>query len=437
MPDSPLNTGRKKLTVKERLREPHILAEMVKLSLNQSSASQKEFLQVLEGLAGAIRDMLENAGLIHAVEIDHRRMWAEVAGKPISFVDGGMANVTSLGTEPIAVRVGSYTVTPGNAGEDRETFNMEKQLVAELFDTSSSKGIFDDLFEDPSKLRDAARFCLETSAAVQCLERHPKPEFLFLHGALVNPVSAYADQHFPAFSQRGIDILLPPQERNRKGREATFVCVYLYMLEALARSGANVASVVERASASMLVSTTLLQDLKKLPVSPGATDLEAAVRRIRDFRIPDSLLFHAILNEGEYITPVAVDRNVESKRPQYSFDIIGLYPLPKVTYVGVGHFVQPLRVEFFDPPPAGYETCIRLVIHACRLMPNYAFPAGLDIVDKFAKVPNWMSRPINSTMAVQLLKNAIDNGNPRIIEAAKRMLCGTKRDWLFRPDFKG
>ncbi|HOX64153.1 MAG TPA: hypothetical protein PLL56_14940, partial [Verrucomicrobiota bacterium] len=72
MPDSPLNTGRKKLTVKERLREPHILAEMVKLSLNQSSASQKEFLQVLEGLAGAIRDMLENAGLIHAVEIDHR-----------------------------------------------------------------------------------------------------------------------------------------------------------------------------------------------------------------------------------------------------------------------------------------------------------------------------------------------------------------------------
>jgi hypothetical protein len=48
-----------------------------------------------------------------------------------------------------------------------------------------------------------------------------------------------------------------------------------------------------------------------------------------------------------------------------------------------------------------------------------------------------MSRPINSTMAVQLLKNAIDNGNPRIIEAAKRMLCGTKRDWLFRPDFKG
>ena len=435
MPDASQNTGRKKLTVKDRLREPHVLAEMVKLSLTQSSASQKEFLQVLEGLAGAIRDMLENAGLIHAVEIDHHTMWAEVAGKSISFIDGGMANVTSLGAEPIAVRVGSYTVIPGNTGDERENFNMEKQLVAELFDTTSSQGIFDDLFEDPSKLRDAARFCLETSAAVQCLGRTPKPDFLFLHGALVNPVSAYADQHFPAFSQRGLEVLLPPVERTRTGRDSTFVCVYLYMLKALANSGANVASVVERASTSMLVSTTLLKDLNKSSVSPGASVLEEAARRIRDFRIPDSLLFHAILNEGEYLTPVAVDRNVESKRPQYSFDVIGEYPLPKVTYVGVGQFAQPLRVEFFDPPPAGYETCVRLVIHACRLMPNYAFPAGLDIVDKFAKVPNWMSRPINSTMAVQLLKSAIDNGNPKIIEAAKRMLCGTKRDWLFRPKF--
>jgi hypothetical protein len=70
-------------------------------------------------------------------------------------------------------------------------------------------------------------------------------------------------------------------------------------------------------------------------------------------------------------------------------------------------------------------------------MPNYAFPAGLDIVDKFAKVPDWMSRPISSSMSVQLLKRAIDTGNPKIIEAAKRILCGTKREWLFRPNFNG
>ena len=437
MPSGTTQSKDRKLSVKQRLREPHVLAEMVKLSLTHSSEAQKQFLEVLEGLADAIRDMLENAGLIQSVEVDHTTMWAQVAGKAITFVDGGMANVMSLGAEPIAVRVGSYTVVPGSKTSDRESFKMEKQLVAELFDMSSSEGIFEDLFEDPSKLRDAARFCMEASAAVQCLCQHRKPDFLFLHGALVNPVSAYADQHFPSFSARGLEILLPPSERSRTERNAKFVCVYLHLLKALETSGANVASVVERASASTLVCRTLLDQLKGSSVSSGSVDLEKAKDRIRDYRIPDSLLFHAILNEGEYLSPVAVDRNVESKRPQYSADVIGQYPLPRVTYVGVGQFAQPLRVEFFDAPPAGFETCVRLVVHACRLMPNYAFPAGLDIVDKFAKVPNWMSRPIHSTMAVQLMKRAIDTGNPKMIEAAKRMLCGTKRDWLFRPDFNG
>ncbi len=426
---------KRRLSVKERLREPHILGEMVRLSLTHSSESQKQFLQVLEVLADSIREMLEAAGLIRSVDIDHRSMWSDVAGRAIGFIDGGMANVMSLGAEPVAVRVGSYTVVPGRKTRDREDFRMEKQLVAELFDLSGSGGIFDDLFEDPSKLRDAARFCMETSAAVQCLGRTPKPEFLFLHGALVNPVSAYADKHFPAFSARGLEVLLPPSERDREGRDAEFVCVYLHLLKALENSGANVASVVERASASMLVSTTLLAQLAESPGSPGASVLQEAIHRIRDYRIPDALLFHAILNEGEYLLPVAVDRNVEAKRPQYSAHIISQYPLPRVTYVGVGQFAQPIRVEFFSAPPAGFEMCVRLVVHACRLMPNYAFPAGLDIVDKFAKVPNWMSRPIHSTMAVQLMKRAIDTGNPKMIEAAKRFLCGTKRDWLFRPNF--
>ena len=430
----PKRTARK-FSVKERLRQPHILAEMVKLSLSHSSEAQKQYLEVLETLATGIRDMLESAGMIRLVGIDHARMWSEVAERPVAFVDGGMANVTSLGAEPVAIRVGSYTVIPGCKDSSRESFRMEKQLVAELFDLRSSQGFFEDLFEDPSKLRDAARFCLEVAGATQCLRQSPQPQFLFLHGSLVNPVSAYADQHFPAFSRRGLEILLPENERQRTGREAKFVCVYLRLLQMLQEPGINVASVVERASASTIVSRSLLEQLKSSPVSPGASVVADAVHKIEDYRISDAVLFHAILNEGEYVSPVTVDRNVEHKRPQYSADVIARYPLPKLTYVGVGEYAQPLRVEFFDEPPDGYEFCVRLVIHSCRLMPNYAFPAGLDIVDKFAKVPNWMSRPINSTMAVQLLKRAIDTGNPKIIESAKRMLCGTKRDWLFRPTF--
>lgn len=427
----------RKRTVEERLKDTHVLEQLLKLTLAQSSEAQKNFLSVLETLASGIREMLDAGGLIHSIGIDHAKIWSDVAGRAISFIDGGMANVVSLGAEPIAVRVGSYTVIPGRKDASRESFRIEKQLVAELYDLSGQDGLFEDLFEDPAKLREAARYCLELAGGVQCLAQNPKPEFLFLHGALVNPVSAYADKKFPPFSVRGINTLLPPSEQNRTGRDAEFVSVYLRLMQLLQNSGANVASVVERASPSTLVSRTLLDSLKNSPVSPGSAQLEDAKNKIIQYKVTDAVLFHAILNEGEYLKPMPVDRNTESKRPQYSAHIIANYPLPKVTYLGVGEFAQPIRIEFFDEPPAGYELCLRLALHACRLMPNYAFPAGLDIVDKFAKVPDWMSRPISSSMSVQLLKRAIDTGNPKIIESAKRMLCGTKREWLFRPNFNG
>ena len=440
-PDPPVNPipvrQPRKRTVKERLKETHVLEQLLKLTLAQSSEAQKDFLAVLETLASGIRDMLDAGGLIQSIGVDHAKMWGEVAGRPISFIDGGMANIASLGAEPIAVRVGSYTVIPGRRDASRESFRMEKQLVAELYDFAGRDGLFEELFEDPAKLREAARYCLELAGGVQCLTQTPKPEFLFLHGALVNPVSAYADKNFPAFSARGINTMLPFGEQNRTGRDAEFVSVYLRLMQLLQNSGVNVASVVERASQSTLLSRTLLDHLKNSPVSPGATQLEDAKNKIIQYKVTDAVLFHAILNEGEYLKPLPVDRNTENKRPQYSAHIIANYPLPKVTYLGVGEFAQPIRVEFFDEPPAGYEMCLRLVLHACRLMPNYAFPAGLDIVDKFAKVPNWMSRPISASMSVQLLKRAIDTGNPKIIESAKRMLCGTRRDWLFRPNFNG
>jgi len=431
--------SRNALSVSERLRHPNIMSEMLRISMGQSAGAQREFLNVLENLACAIREMLDGEGWIHSVPIDQSKTWKDFAGRPICFVDGGVAAAQGLGAEPIGVRVGSYTVIPGDTTEGRETFRMEKQLVAELFDSMSPEGVYEDLYEDTSKLRDAVRISMELAAGVSSLKQDPKPEFLFLHGALVNPVSAYGDESFPAFSKRGLELLLPEHHEGRSGKDAKFVSVCLELLNRLKDSKANIASVVERASGSQLVAMTLLDELQRTDSSPGPQAIKETKLRISDFRISDSVLFHAILGEGEYLEPTLVDRNVDSKRPNYSRHIIAKYPYPKVTYVGVGEFSQPIRVEFFDgpEPPAGYGECIRLLIHSSRLMPNYAFPAGLDIVDKFAKVPAWMNRPIHSSMSYQLIRQALETCNTRTIDAAKRMVCGTRRDWLFRPNHNG
>ena len=72
-------------------------------------------------------------------------------------------------------------------------------------------------------------------------------------------------------------------------------------------------------------------------------------------------------------------------------------------------------------------------MHSALLLPQYAFPVGLDIVDKFARIPDWMSRPINTHTAVQALKRALDSGDKRLFDALRRMLCGSQREWLLRP----
>jgi hypothetical protein len=86
-----------------------------------------------------------------------------------------------------------------------------------------------------------------------------------------------------------------------------------------------------------------------------------------------------------------------------------------------------------------FEHCKRpseildLVFHTSRLLPNYGFPAALDIVDKFARIPNWMSANISTQHKVNLLRRAYDSDDLRVREFARKMLTATGRDWLFRP----
>jgi hypothetical protein len=423
----------RKLTVKERLRQPHLVAEMVKASLNLSAKAQGDFLRVLESVATSVREMLIESGMLQSTSINHKKLWSSVAGRPIAFIDGGSANLATLGAEPIAVRVGSYVVIPGQADETRERFKIEKQLVDELFEVSNLGGVYDDYFEDTSKLRDVARICLEAAGAVSVLDGEPKPHFVFVHGALVNPASIYALEGFPNFNKHAIELMLPQSSGTKTGRDSNFVSVYLNQLQFLRESGVTVCGVVERASQSRLVTEQLLDLLKSEDISPGSGLIEEAKTRLREFRISDAVLFHCILNDGEYLKPIEADRNDLRRAPNEWKDLIFEYPKPMITYVGVGDMSFPLRVEFFDNPPEGFDFPIKLIIHSCKLMPKYAFPAGLDIVDKYAKVPNWMSRPINTTLAVEFLKKAMDSGNSKLIGEAKRMLSGTTRDWLFRP----
>ncbi|AXV16592.1 hypothetical protein CYG48_13380 [Neorhizobium sp. SOG26] len=454
MPEDEVATKKhRSRTVKERLKTPHILERMLKVAGDLSAPAQLRFMETVGELASQLRAVLLETGGIVKIEKDHPSLWRKVAGKPIGFVDGGLANLSMLGSAPIAARVGGYIVTPGDQSPERERFSMLKHLIDELY-ANDEDGAYDDTFPDIGALRDAARISIEAAGAVQMLRETSNISTIFMHGALVNPVSRYTDvmkdgqirHRFPNFSKSAIAELLPGEAHRRDSRERNFISVYLRQLELLQEASAVVCGVIERESTTNSVLRAVLSSLDDhelkdlLPVPPHewkAWFLHAVDPADDDDfegqRITDPLLFRCLLEPGEALRPVVLDRNLLRKAPLAWQEEIGKYPKPRVSYLQVTEWSAPIRMELFEKDAAEFESTAELVMHCSLLLPHYAFPVGLDIVDKFAKVPNWMSRPINTFTAVQALKKALDNEDAKLFDGLRRMLCGSGREWLLRP----
>lgn len=205
------------------------------------------------------------------------------------------------------------------------------------------------------------------------------------------------------------------------------------------RSGkATVCGVVERPSPS--APGPLICELIDRLHSEGRIDAvpyREFLDKLRGYRVTDSVIFECVLDEGEYVEPTEMDKQKpEHKIPQAWFTEIKSYPKPLITYVKANAETMPVRVESFPAGPLKHEELMVLVVHMSRLLPRYSFPVGLDIVDKHAKIPEWMSRQMSAMLSAELMRKAMETGNPAAIRLARRVLSANTRDWLFRPDFR-
>jgi hypothetical protein len=64
-----------------------------------------------------------------------------------------------------------------------------------------------------------------------------------------------------------------------------------------------------------------------------------------------------------------------------------------------------------------------------QFLPKYAFPVNLDIVDKLAKVPNWITTAFVGMITKEIYESS---GKSLTIDYAQ-MLSGKFRDWDIRP----
>jgi hypothetical protein len=443
--------SRIKRTIKEKIQSPHIMEQMLKVSSDLSAPAQLSFFEDIELLAKQLREVLLACNRIVKLEKNHKDTWNSVKGKPIGYVDGGLANLSMIGSSPVAARVGGYIVIPGDESDKRERFITLKRLINELY-TSNDGGVYNGSFPDRSAIKDAARISIEAAGAIQMMKEEPDLEFLFLHGALVNPVSRYTDIMkdelprfiFPSFSESTLDILLPDHKKKYKGEEANFINIYYEQLVNLSKVKSCVCGVVEREATTTSVIKALLDSLddfqiKDLVPATWKQTFLSFVNPADDeddtgYRITDSLLLQCVLEAGEVILPVPLNRNVSHKAPRKWRELISKYPQPYVSYLQPTEWNPPIRIEIFEKDLEKFQRIANLVYHSSLLLPRYAFPAGLDIVDKFAKIPNWMTRPVNTNTAVRALKLALDNKDEKLFDNLRKMLCGSNREFFLRPN---
>lgn len=184
----------------------------------------------------------------------------------------------------------------------------------------------------------------------------------------------------------------------------------------------------------------------------GRRDLNTPKALLDRLGYTDALILALILQPGECGEPwfmtnkyaglrhgnVALPGESHEERVDFSPLASSSIGFPRVSgfYVHVSDTVEPIRVEVFtDLGEEQVQAAAKRSYLYARLLPQYGFPVGLDIADKHAKVPAWMteaySKLIRHHLGVSLQRGEItDSDLRRVLVQAMYM---THRDWLFRP----
>ena len=184
----------------------------------------------------------------------------------------------------------------------------------------------------------------------------------------------------------------------------------------------------------------------------GRTDLKSPKALLDRLNYTDALLLGMMLTPGQYSEPWSIGKygglgkgniTLPGRSSVGVADWSHLKPHSKISfpevlgcYVQVSNTTEPVRVEVFKElgENQAEEVAKRTYLYA-QLLPGYGFPVGLDIVDKYAHIPNWMTEAygkiIRHQLGVSLQSGEINDTEMRRILV--QALYMTKRDWLFRP----
>lgn len=472
---------------REIAQRPHIFVALMQNALTVAHSLRDNYFRNTAGLVSRLRQHrsggpgAEATGqpLIAVQGIDLEKGWDDYCGEEIAFVDGGVGSVEILSQVPMLLRVGTYKVKTGERNlSQREEFGFYPIVLGDLAGGSKERKDYPDI----------VRIIAELLGMLHTLERYRNLDVLVLHGPLVYLMGQYAG-HIP-FTEEDVDVFLgnyavAPELKEEFRREVVRIylqmtgqwrspswvgrleggyepiCLIRFLLRKILQTVKSrgtrtlICGVAERGTSSeylrrFLFPRALDLDRDFFNTLFSRTDINSAKAAVDRLGYNDPLLLSMLLEPGEYTETFNMDKygefreaggrpELDDVRVDYSiFRPDGPFPFPTISgfYLQVSENSFPIRVEVFGDLAAeqAREVAQRVFLYS-SLLPGYAFPVGLDIVDKFARVPQWLTdaygKLIKYHLRTQLFEGKItDEQLRRILVQA---IYATQRDWLFRP----
>lgn len=475
--------------VQEDLQEhPHLFLRLAENALTVAESVRDNYFHNTARFVGDLRRATQRPHPPVAIHRVPDADWSALQGEVVTFIDGGVGQVRISSQAPILLRVGSYAVRTGERRlAEREQFGYYPIILGDLEGGSKDRNDFVDV----------VRITAELLGGLSALTRTPDLRVLMFHGPLVTLVGTFAG-HTP-FTEGDIDLFLrqyaldPALARRLKEEflQQARLDIYpklapersdlwadrrlfeplswmAYLLrrlieEARARTPtAVIAGVVERGALRAFLQDVLLERVFRglrtkgnpdyfndLYGRQGLTSPENVLDRLG---YTDALLLGMLMEPGQFSEPWEIKHHAglgagRLALPEEAFrgsaDWAALAPpspfgFPRVhgSYLHVSPATEPLRVEVFAAlgPDQLVEAVRRAYLYA-KLLPGYGFPVGLDVVDKYARVPTWLTtaydKMIRHHLSVGLQRGEISDAETRrlLVQA----IYMTNRDWLFRP----
>tara|TARA_B100001057_G_scaffold349609_1_gene351057 strand:- start:3234 stop:4535 length:1302 start_codon:yes stop_codon:yes gene_type:complete len=403
---------------------------------NPSIEVQKNFMDVSLKIAQTIKKICEEEKLIFNVPYNGKKYWEQGKNYQSCFVDGGVFSSVESSSAPFAIRSKSYIVKPAETLSNREKFEETIAYMGDLYD--SQNNIYD-LSEDPyednqllNKKKDAARIVFEIACIVKHIFEKQKFNYCLLHGPLQTPVMPFSGPEFPQFKKNVVQNILPFLNLNKKEEKLNdrhFINVYLESLKYLLKSKFPIYGIVEKTNSTIYLRNLLLRSYKKGKVAEN--DYNRMVSTIIRYKINDGSLFSLILADSQALKPLEVEKQIPSKA-WGDWDVqMNSFPKTFIGYLKTNSHQAPIRIESLKKSENLMDD-YKYILASSKLLPNYGFPAGLDVVDKAAKIPAWLGRAAKSYYSKYYLDLAIESKNTKNVSSALKMLQGG-RVWKNRP----